>query len=265
MSRMAAVMAVVSQAVLIAKSREGNRPRPVLLPVRPALRAGIDAFRARGEPLPAVSECQLGGRRSDRRDDPLWLLGWSHLSGQCGFAEIADHVKLPLRSALLDVVAEVGLAGPWGRDADFIAHAAKGDQIRWTPALTSHQLPAMVGNVLTACLVVTAALSGMRSSELLELDVGCRRVSRSGSRGQRFRLTGRLIKGQGLGGRPDEWEVSATVDRALALAERLTGRLPGDPVFPGVGLSEQVKTLRSWLSRTGLGTYWGLAEIPAGT
>ncbi|CAO0837553.1 Integrase OS=Streptomyces microflavus OX=1919 GN=Smic_07850 PE=4 SV=1 [Streptomyces microflavus] len=73
-------------------------------------------------------------------------------------------------------------------------------------------------------VVVTSALSGMRNSELLELSVGCRRQTQTESGGTRYRLAGRLIKGQKLGGVPDEWVVIEDVHRAVALAERLLGR-----------------------------------------
>ncbi|MGA5795673.1 hypothetical protein ACWDU0_23970 [Streptomyces cellulosae] len=63
----------------------------------------------------------------------------------------------------------------------------------------------MVDHAVTACLVVTCAPSGMRTSELLEIEAGCRlpAVTTPGG-GRRFRLASRLIKGQTFGGVPDE-------------------------------------------------------------
>ncbi|MFJ1883578.1 MULTISPECIES: hypothetical protein [unclassified Streptomyces] len=72
------------------------------------------------------------------------------------------------------------------------------------------------------------ALSGMRSSELLELEVGCRTPARTvAGGGCRFRLSGKAIKNKRFGGAPDEWVVVEQVDRAIALAERLVGRPRG--------------------------------------
>lgn len=82
--------------------------------------------------------------------------------------------------------------------------------------------------MMIACAVVTSALSGMRSSELLELEVGCRTPARTvAGGGCRFRLSGKAIKNKRFSGAPDEWVVVEQVDRAIALAERLVGRPRG--------------------------------------
>ncbi|REK86283.1 hypothetical protein DY245_33650 [Streptomyces inhibens] len=122
----------------------------------------------------------------------------------------------------------------------------------------------MVINVLAACLVVTCALGGMRNSELLELRVGCRRQTQTRSGGTRYRLAGRLIKGQKLGGVPDEWVVIEDVHRSVALAERLLGAAHGAALFNTVALTFRLNRMRKWLEETGSRERWGLPLIPAG-
>ncbi|MGW5731455.1 MULTISPECIES: hypothetical protein [Streptomyces] len=55
----------------------------------------------------------------------------------------------------------------------------------------------------------------MRASELAELLVGCRRPPQESYWGlRRFRIGGKLIKGQGLGGTDDEWVATEEVYEA---------------------------------------------------
>ena len=67
-----------------------------------------------------------------------------------------------------------------------------------------------------------AAITGMRSSELMELEVGCRRpLEEHGPGLLRYRLASKLVKGQPLGGVDDEWVVIEPAYQAAALAEHL--------------------------------------------
>lgn len=228
------------------------------------LQALCEEIRERGEPLPTISE-GAGKRWAHHVGDPLQRLSWTHLVALAGFSEITDHAKPLLRPTLLGLADEVGLAGPWARGAQTIARYGSGELIPWTDPMDSSEARFMAGHVITACLVVTAALSGMRSSELLELSTGCRNPARATpGGGRRFRLAGRIIKGKKLGGVPDEWVVIEEVDRAAALAERITGGPKGAPLFSNVGVTPRLERLRSWLKSTGLGARWGLPEIPEG-
>ena len=68
--------------------------------------------------------------------------------------------------------------------------------------------------------------------ELKELRIGCRRITTTGAGLTRYRLAGKLIKGQGLGGTDEEWVVVEEADRAVALAEQLCDdATPVRPVF----------------------------------
>lgn len=229
------------------------------------LREWCEDFRERGEPLPEVSVNQRN-RWAQAQEDPLRSLAWRHLVCLAGFSRITDRAKEPLRDVLLDTVQEVGLAGPWARNAPRIPRHDDQEMVEWTGPMTVLDLKTAVGHVLTACLVVTSALSGMRSSELLELEAGCRIPARAvPGGGRRFRLSGKVIKNKRFGGVPDEWVVVEEVDRAITLAERLLGSpARGTALFGNVGISVRVDTLRKWLERTGLRTRWGLPVIPVG-
>jgi len=228
------------------------------------LRGHCEALRRKGQPLPKVHESHAL-RWDERRDDPLHLLAWTQLMNQAGFSEITDNAKLVLAPTLIPIALELGFEGGWGRDAVLVARHGAGDLVPWTHPLSAEDMRQMAGHVLTACLVLTSALTGMRSSELLELEVGCRQAASSTpGGGRRFRLSGKLIKGKGFGGVPDEWVVIEEVDRAIAIAERLVGLAEGEALFGNVGITTKVKTLSTWLVRTGLGEHWGLPPIPPG-
>jgi integrase len=141
-------------------------------------------------------------------------------------------------------------------------------QTGFTPWKARRPIPSPATSVLTAvrtaCLIVTAAASGMRTSELLELRVGCRRPPRTVTGGgQRFRLASKVIKGRQFGGQDDEWVVVAEIDQAVALAERLRGGDIGEPVFGAMVFHTSYPRLRSWVNGPA-GRRLGLAAIPAG-
>ncbi len=88
----------------------------------------------------------------------------------------------------------------------------------------SVELKFLVGYLATACGLAVAALAGVRHCELGELVVGCRQPSQGLAPGLfRYRPTGKLIKGQPLGGVRDEWVVTREVYEAIEVAEQLLG------------------------------------------
>ncbi|MEU9367167.1 hypothetical protein AB0D71_21120 [Streptomyces avermitilis] len=134
-----------------------------------------------------------------------------------------------------------------------------------TEPLADEDIELMAGYVLTACLALTCALSGMRTSELAETEVGCRfRARTAPGDGARFPLASRVIKRHPFGGVPDEWVVIEEVDRAIALAERLVDRATGEALFGNFALGDRLENLRSRLETTGNREWWGLPVIPDG-
>ncbi|GLF95221.1 integrase [Streptomyces yaizuensis] len=242
----------------------GALPRVTMTRV-PGLRRVIAEMRAAGEPFPAVGEKEMSRRISRCGDGPLSALCWSGLARRVGANRVTGEAREAVLPLLVEAAGELGFQRPWPRQTAAVARLNDGALILWTAPVAADDLPTTAGYVVTACLVLTCALTGMRSSELLEIEAGCRRpalVTPGG--GRRFRLSGRLIKGQRFGGVPDEWVVVEEADRAVALAERLLARPRGTALFPSVDLPDRVNNLRDWLERTGYGERWGLPVIPKG-
>jgi hypothetical protein len=127
----------------------------------------------------------------------------------------------------------------------------------------------LVGYAHTACLVITAALTGMRGSELMELRHGCRSTSEHGDGMTRYRLKSKLIKGQPPGGISEEWVVVKAVYDTIGMAEQLsliTSRIVGDPgdlIFGRFNFNSRYPWLRDWVNGPA-GQRLGLAPIPDG-
>jgi hypothetical protein len=116
----------------------------------------------------------------------------------------------------------VGAEKPFGRNAIAVDRAGGDGTVAWTLPLDRLQAVALVGIVRTAAIALLAAVSGMRSSELMELEVGCCRPPEHYSPGLvRYRLASKVIKGQQLGGVADEWVVIEPAYRAAQLLEQL--------------------------------------------
>ncbi|MET9770334.1 hypothetical protein [Streptomyces sp. NPDC006415] len=239
----------------------------------PLVRKLLDEIRTSGDPLPKLSDTQMGQRysqlllRGDRVlvKDPLGPLAWSHMARRIGAQRLSRNLQQMLRPELTDLAAQVGFQRPWGRDAPAIPRSSDSELVPWTVPLGEEELRVVIDYVLTACLTVTSALTGMRSSELLELSVGNRHTENPLSgKNVRFRLAGRLIKFQKFGGIPDEWVVIEQVDTAIALAERVVGRPPGGALFNTIELHSRLRNLRNWLERSGNRERWGLPVIPEG-
>ena len=109
-----------------------------------------------------------------------------------------------------------------------------------------------------------AAVSGMRSSELMELHIGCRAPPEEPRPGLvRYRLASKIIKGQPLGGTADEWVVIEPVYQAAG-ARRAAPRRPratGSPCFGRFAFDVRCTWFRNWVNGPA-GQRLGLAPIP---
>ncbi|MEU4897640.1 hypothetical protein AB0B12_34925 [Streptomyces sp. NPDC044780] len=122
----------------------------------------------------------------------------------------------------------------------------------------------MVGIVRTAAVIVLAAASGMRSSELMELEVGCCRSEESAPGLIRYRLVSKVIKGQGLGGVIDEWVVIEPAYRAAELIECLhPDPVEGASLLGRFAFDIRYRWFRNWINSEA-GARLGLAPIPDG-
>lgn len=146
------------------------------------------------------------------------------------------------------------------------APAADGsDDIAWTLPLHRSQAIGLVGIARTAAIIVLAATSGMRSSELMELRIGCRRPIQEPLPGlKRFRIASKIVKGQPLGGTDDEWIVIEPAYRATELAEQLhDDPREGEPLFGRFAFAVRYTWFRNWVNSPA-GARLGLSPIPKG-
>ncbi len=193
-------------------------------------------------------------------------MNFQALATRAGRGEYRSHLLTPdLRRLAENTLAEVGLAKPWGRDASAVPRADTQELVPWTTPLHTREVQDLAGVARQAALTVTAAVSGMRNSELAELLVGCRRTSQIGPGMVRHSLASKIVKGQKLGGLDDEWVVLEEVHQAVALAEQLhTHPAPGDFLFGRLHFhSAYSRALRPFVNGP-LGHRLGLAPIPGG-
>ena len=160
-------------------------------------------------------------------------------------------------------MSAVGVQEMFARDGALVDRADGQGQVPWTPPLHRLQAVALVGVVRTAAAAVIAAVSGMRASELMELQVGCRLLPEEPRPGlARYRLAGKLVKGQPLGGTRDEWVVIEPAYQAAGLAEQLhDDPADGDLLFGRIAFSIRYKWFRNWVNGPS-GQRLGLAPIP---
>jgi integrase len=220
-----------------------------------------------GEPLEAVRDVTARARLRQgwNPSDPLLSVSFTALAREAGTHRIRPALLAAIRPQIEQAVAAAGTAKPWGRQA---AHVPRADDTRttpWTLPLDERDIRDLAGYAHTACLLLTAALTGMRGSELMELRHGCRNISHHGDGMARYRLKSKLIKGRPLGGTSEEWVVIEAVYDVIGVAEqlsRLTG-VPGDLVFGRFNSELRYRWFRDWVNGPA-GQRLGLTEIPDG-
>jgi len=218
------------------------------------------------EPLVSVGNRTINRRLAAGWDpgDPLLPVSYGALARAAGAKRLDPHALTDARPAIVAVSGKVGTAKPWGRDAAEVTSADGTASLPWTLPLDTLDVQDMTGLIRTSCLLITSAVTGMRSSELMELRAGCRRATTTSAGLIRYRLAGKLIKGQGQGGTADEWVVVPQVDRAVALAEQLCDDTsPDAPVFGRFGFPERYHSFRTWVNGPP-GHRLGLHPIPGG-
>ncbi|HMG61530.1 MAG TPA: hypothetical protein VK599_01150, partial [Streptosporangiaceae bacterium] len=217
--------------------------------------------------LPMLADHHVADRLADgwSADDPLLAVATGVLARQAGVTQFRNSWMHHLRGPLEDTLASVGVKEVFARDAAEITAADSSSVLPWTPPLHRLQAVALVGICRTAAMIVLAAASGMRASELMELRIGCRLPLEEPVPGfTRYRIASKVVKGQPLGGTDDQWVVIEPVYRAVELAERLHED-PGDGVllFGRFAFSVRYRWFRNWVNSQA-GQRLGLAPIPAG-
>jgi hypothetical protein len=216
-------------------------------------------------PLPRLPEHDLRQRLTQgwAPEDPLLPVSLRQLAHEAGFLNFPAEWREPLRDMIEDTLARVGTAKPWGRDAREVASATGQKSLPWTLPLHNTEVIAVGGIVRTACIIATSAVSGMRSSELMELTASSRLPPEEHGPGMvRYRLASKLIKGQPLGGLADEWVVVEPVYRAVELAEQFLDQpSPTTPLFGRFAFEVRYKWFRNWVNGPA-GQRLGLDPIP---
>ncbi|MFE2729317.1 site-specific integrase [Kitasatospora sp. NPDC059327] len=227
----------------------------------------LDEYERTCTPLPMVPEHYVTDRLAEgwSPDDPLLRVATGVLARQAGFSQFWSRRLPELRSRLETTVAAVGVEKAFARETEQVTAADGTSALPWTVPLHRPQAVALLGIVRTASIIVLAAISGMRASELMELRVGCRRPPEEPVAGfTRYRIASKVVKGQPLGGTDDEWVVIEPVYRAVELAEQLHEN-PEDGVllFGRFAFSVRYRWFRNWVNSQA-GQRIGLAPIPPG-
>lgn len=205
-------------------------------------------------------------KRPRDQDDPLAQVNFYALAYESGTRDF-DHEVLPLiRPALERALQVVGVQEPFCRGAALVEGADGQSHVPWSSPLGERDFRTLAGVVKTASHLVIVALSGMRHSELREMNVGCRVPAVEVGPGlARYKLASRVVKAKPLGGVADEWVVVKEAYQAAEVAEQLLGPDAeiGDPLLSGPLDKTRFGTFRRWVNSTA-GQALGLAAIPAG-
>jgi hypothetical protein len=138
--------------------------------------AMIAEHRRHGEPLARVAGNAVSKRLTEGWDpaDPLLHVNTGMLALRIGRRDISASLRPKVRPVIEQAVAELGLAEPWARRAPQVLRADDQRPVAWTEPLGSQQVYSLASLATTATLVIIAAVSGMRNSELMEIVVGSR-------------------------------------------------------------------------------------------
>ena len=217
------------------------------------------------DPLPELTPSLVRKRLSNGWDpgDPLLTVNLDGLAREAEFWGFTSRWLPRLRPQIEAALAIAGVARPFGRSARTVP-AASGKPMPWTIPLQRDEADGLIGVVRTAAIIVILAVSGMRSSEVMELQVGARQpLQESGAGMARYRIASNVIKGQPLGGTRDEWVVIEPVYQAVGLAEQLhDDPRDGALLFGRFAFYVRYQWFRDWVNGPA-GQRLGLAPIPA--
>ena len=248
------------------RSRAPRRPGE-RAPLKPLthLPPVLDRHSQDHDPLPELTGFLVRKRLANGwdLDDPLLTVNLDGLAREAGHWRFSSRWLAGLRPQLETALAHAGVAKPFGRDARAVPRADGQDEMPWTVPLHRDEAEGLIGIIRTAAVIVILAVSGMRSSEVMELQVGSRQLPQELGPGLvRYRLAGKVIKGQPLGGTQDQWVVIEPVYRAVELAEQLhDDPRDGVPLLGRFAFDVRYKWFRDWVNGPA-GQRLGLASIP---
>ncbi|MBT2403671.1 MULTISPECIES: tyrosine-type recombinase/integrase [unclassified Streptomyces] len=231
----------------------------------PLVIAEIERRIAAGIPAPRAAPAGISRRLTSGwdADDPLLTLAYTSFTKDFLSLSSTKRDLDRLRPHMEAWVAACGIENSWCRNASVVPRANDETPAPWALPMNHFALDSTIFAVTSAAYYLTAALSGMRASELAELTHGCRRCE-DRTYGSRHWLDSRRIKGEKFGGVPDSWVVIEDVHHAVAIAEALSNTDPGNLIFPGANNSSNRYTaLRDWINGP-FGQHLGLTKIPDG-
>lgn len=196
-------------------------------------------------------------------DDPLTPVAFRALARQAGAVQFHSSWLPALRGPVEATLRIVGTERPFGRAAACVPAVGDGDPVPWTRPLHREEAFSLIEIIRTAVILTLASVTGMRASELMELQVGCRQPPEESGPGLiRYRLSGTLVKGQPLGGLRDEWVVIKDAYDAAGLAEQLhDDPRDGDPLLGRFNFASRYQRFHDWVNGPG-GQRLGLDPIP---
>jgi len=258
----------LNQQVRVADRQHGRRSPGEFAKVSRAPAAEItrllDRYRHDGEPLPMLPGHVVSDRLAAgwSPGDPLLPVSLNILARQAGISQFSIRWLGELRGPLEAALSAVGVQEMFARDGALVDRADGQGRVPWSPPLHRLEAVALAGVVRTAAATVIAAVSGMRASELMELRSGCQTAEELVPGMVRYRLAGKLVKGQPLGGTRDEWVVIEPAYQAAELAGQLNDS-PADGMllFGRIAFAVRYKWLRNWVNGPP-GQRLGLAPIP---
>ena len=135
----------------------------------------LEGYEQRGEPLPLAAEHVIRDRLEAgwSPGDPLARLSLGLLARQAGFTQFWSQWIPDMRDRIEETLSAVGAEKPFGRGSPAVERADGDGTVPWTLPLDRLEAVALTGIIRTASIALLAAVSGMRSSELMELETGC--------------------------------------------------------------------------------------------
>ncbi len=224
----------------------------------------LDRYRHDGEPLPMLPGHVVSDRLAAgwSPGDPLLPVSLNILARQAGISQFSLRWLDELRDPIEAAASAVGVQEMFARDGALVDRADGQGKVPWSPPMHRLEAVALAGVVRTAAATVIAAVSGMRASELMELRTGCQTAGEPVPGMIRYRLAGKLIKGQPLGGTRDEWVVIEPAYQAAELAGQLNDSPADSTLLLGrIAFAVRCKWFRNWVNGPS-GQRLGLAPIP---
>jgi integrase len=247
-------------------ARAGGLKPTTVAPVRGVKRV-LGEYERAGRPLPVMRPHHIQDRIKEGwpADDPLTTVAFSVLARQAGVRQFYSSWLPVLRKPVEATLKIVGTERPFGQAAALVSVPGDAGAVPWTRPLQREEAVSLIQVIRTAVIFTLAAVTGMRASELMELQAGCRQPPQESGPGLvRYRLSGTLVKGQPLGGTRDEWVVIREAYDAAGLAEQLHGDpRDGEPLLGRFHFGSRYERFRDWVNGPD-GQRLGLDPIPEG-